>query len=312
MARTGLSALARDVALAAWYGDSPPKDFRREALWDEEGNAVVREALAADRPVLVGRLGSSELACASFYVRWRLGRGVRPAYPKSLQHAMGMNTGMFPTDGASLDRFAEVFLDAVSKTDVMGVSFNRNEHRIVRRFCPDARLVQLDALNPVLRQDPWSSLLSGRVVLVVHPFAKTIESQYLSRRALLFADPRILPEFELKTLVAVQSGAGGQCGHATWFEALDHMCGEIARIDFDVAIIGAGAYGLPLAAAVKDMGRQAVQLGGATQLLFGVRGRRWDVEYADVMGPLMNEFWVRPSAAETPRDAGSVEGGCYW
>jgi len=312
MTRAGLPALARDLALAVWYGGSPPDSFRRTVHWGEEGNEIAREALASGRPTLIGRLGSSELACASFCTRWRQSGVLRPPYPKALRHTMRVNTGMFPTDDASLDRFSEVLLDAVSKTDVMGVSFNRNEHRIVGRHCPDARLVQIEALNCVLREDPWSAGLSGRVVLVVHPFAQTIESQYRTRRTLLFENPRMLPEFELKTLVAVQSGAGSECGFGAWFDALEHMCDEIARIEFDVAIIGAGAYGLPLAAAVKDMGRQAVHLGGATQLLFGIRGRRWDVEYADVMGPLMNEYWVRPSAEETPERSGSVEGGCYW
>ena len=225
---------------------------------------------------------------------------------------MRVNAGVFPVDDASLDRFSTVLLSAASKSDVMGVWFNRNEDRIVGRFCPDARLVQLEALNSVLRENPWSQELSEKVVLVVHPFAQTIESQYRSRRPQLFDNPRVLPEFELKTLQAVQSSAGGVPGYATWFEALDHMTEQITATDFDIAIIGAGAYGLPLAAAVKDLGRQAVHLGGATQLLFGIRGRRWEVESPDDIAPLFNEYWVRPSAEETPEGCQSVEDGCYW
>jgi hypothetical protein len=75
--------------------------------------------------------------------------------------------------------------------------------------------------------------------------------------------------------------------------------------------IGAGAYGLPLAAFVKEQGRQAVHVGGATQLLFGVKGRRWEAESEDVVA-LFNDYWVRPSAEETPAGASLVEGGCYW
>ena len=41
----------------------------------------------------------------------------------------------------------------------------------------------------------------------------------------------------------------------------------IAEIDFEVALIGCGAYGLPLAAHVKRLGKKAVHLGGATQNL---------------------------------------------
>ena len=45
---------------------------------------------------------------------------------------------------------------------------------------------------------------------------------------------------------------------------------------FDVAIIGCGAYGMPLAAMLKQAGKQAIHLGGATQLLFGIKGKRWE------------------------------------
>lgn len=311
---SGLRALSSRLALDAVYGRPPRAGgaYGRRVSWDEEGSAVVRRVLARGEPALIARFGSSELACASFCTRWRATPAVRIPYPRQLRRVMRLNAGMFPVDDASLDRFSAVFLDAVSMADVMGVWFNRNEDRIVDRFCPKAELVELGALNCVLREDPWSAGLEGKVVLVVHPFARTIESQYRTRRSLLFDNPKVLPEFELKTLVAVQSGAGNECGYPSWFDALQHMREKVARIDFDVAIIGAGAYGLPLAASVKDGGRQAVHLGGATQLLFGVRGRRWEVESPDDIAPLFNEHWTRPSAEETPPGAASVEGGCYW
>ena len=45
---------------------------------------------------------------------------------------------------------------------------------------------------------------------------------------------------------------------------------------FDIAIIGCGAYGLPLAAKLKKEGRQAIHLAGVTQLMFGIKGKRWE------------------------------------
>ena len=309
-----MAAFGRELILSALYGPVPPVDsaFRRSVSWGEEGSAAVGDAIAQGHPCLVARLGSSELACASFYTRWRERSMLRLPYPAGLRQVMRVNAGFFPADHASLDRFANTFLDAVALTDVMGVWFNRNEHRLIERYCSGARLVYLESLNPVLHDRPWSSELEGKTVLVVHPFAKTIESQYRTKRELLFTNPRTLPRFELKTIAAVQSGAGTVCRYPTWFDALDHMTEQVSKVDFDVAIIGAGAYGLPLAASVKEMGRQAVHLGGATQLLFGVRGRRWEIESPDDIAPLFNEHWVRASAEETPKNASAVEGGCYW
>lgn len=54
----------------------------------------------------------------------------------------------------------------------------------------------------------------------------------------------------------------------------------------------------PLAAHVKRTGKKAIHLGGGLQLLFGIRGKRWDMR--DEYKSLMNEYWIRPSEDETP------------
>jgi len=143
----------------------------------------------------------------------------------------------------------------------------------------------------------------------VHPFEESIRRQY-ARNKDLFADPRMLPDFNLKTLKAVQSLGGNGSGFSSWFDALDFMCERIQRTDFDVALIAAGAYGLPLAAFVKRIGRKAVHLAGACQLFFGIKGRRWDDR--PFYRKLYNEHWTRPLEQETPAVYSSVEAGAYW
>ena len=56
----------------------------------------------------------------------------------------------------------------------------------------------------------------------------------------------------------------------------------------------------------------AVHMGGATQILFGITGKRWENKYDNTVGKLINEHWVRPMASERPKGAEKVEGGCYW
>ena len=41
--------------------------------------------------------------------------------------------------------------------------------------------------------------------------------------------------------------------------------------NFDIALIGCGAYGFPLAAFVKGIGKKAVHIGGPLQLFFGIK-----------------------------------------
>ena len=85
---------------------------------------------------------------------------------------------------------------------------------------------------------------------------------------------------------------------------------DIENLDFDIAIIGAGPYGFLLASHVKKMGKKAVHLAGATQILFGIKGKRW--EGKPFFQSLFNEYWVRPDESEKPAGFKKVESGCYW
>lgn len=164
---------------------------------------------------------------------------------------------------------------------------------------------------------PWSAALKGKKVLVVHPFENSIRKQYEENRKHIFERiydaEDILPEFELITLKAVQTLAGENDDRfRTWFDALNWMEEQCGQIDFDVAIIGCGAYGFPLAAAIKRMGKIAIHLGGATQIMFGIIGSRWENEYLRFYHDVVNEHWVRPQETEKIAHANAVESACYW
>jgi hypothetical protein len=281
---------------------------------------LIRGRLEGSQPTLIGRLGATELDTLLNYLAIRA-PGAAPR--KAVRFVTGRSeafwwyepnawrmrdwSGFFPTDPPHLERFAELMLSDVPELDVLG-SWRAGEAAIPDLLRNAAR-VKLSDLEPYYHADPWTSALEGRTVLVVHPFEASIRAQY-ARRELLFADQRVLPVFELKTVRAVQSIAGTPTSFRDWFDALEHMRGEIEATEFDVAIIGAGAYGLPLAAHVKRLGRHAVYLGGATQVLFGIRGLRPDANPR--IAALMNEHWVRPRDDERPANYRAAEGGSYW
>ena len=278
--------------------------------YGQEGHNRVAELVSRNESLLVARLGSVELSCLCFYLENRSSK--KKGYSGKIKSTMSNPAGFFPVDDASLDAFAELYLEHLPQVDLMGVWFNPYEDVICNNYCGNAELVDLDCLEPFRFSDPWSSSLAGRKVLVVHPFVESIKNQYEGKRQLLFSSPDVLPDFELKTLKSVQSIAGSHVDFATWFDAYRHMCDEIAKVDFDICIIGAGAYGLPLASFAKQLGKQAIHLGGVTQILFGIIGRRWERDYADSTAKLFNEHWVRPLPSETPANKSKIEKGCYW
>ena len=86
------------------------------------------------------------------------------------------------------------------------------------------------------------------------------------------------------------------------------MIKELQIHEFDVCLIGCGAYGLPIAAAVKKMGKQAIHIGGSLQLLFKIKGKRWvnRVDYE------FDKSWISPLTEDIPSQASKVEDACYW
>ena len=158
-------------------------------------------------------------------------------------------------------------------------------------------------------KEPWTYHLKDLKILIIHPFVESILQQYNLHREFIFINKNTLPKFKSLSLIkAVQSSAGQKTQFHDWFDALQFMCLQIEKTDFEIAIIGAGAYGIPLAAHIKTLGKQAIQMGGITQVLFGIKGTRWD----DKLSSLYNKYWVRPAEAERPPLFHKVENGCYW
>lgn len=280
--------------------EEPLSAYRAEILDCGRTNEVIFDAIHSGRPFMVSRLGSNELSV--------LHHNLRGQYPERLKSAMRECAGFFPATDSSLDEFSELYLESISEIDLLGVWFNPHESSVANNVCPKANLTRLRNLEPYFSDSPWSASLEGKTVLVVHPFSESIEKQYANRE-LLFKN-KVLPEFTLKTFKAIQTAGGSCCIYSTWFDALRSMCRDIEQIEFDVAIVGAGAYGLPLSAHIKKMGKGAIHLGGATQLLFGIYGARW--ESKPEFKQLINDYWVRPSRGERPKSPGRIENACYW
>ena len=300
---------------------SPDQTYRLNP--DHRGQAasdLIKDMLAGNDSCLICRIGSTELkatlnqldiassdcllAKSIKYIRGDIGPFWCDDDIRFLMHNL---SGFFPADATGLEKFANMMLRDLQNIDVLG-SWLADEIRLKKNF-PNAKIVPLIDLEPYYHADPWSEALEGKRVLVIHPYEESIKKQY-ARHQVLFDDPRILPDFELMTLKAVQSIAGNKTPFTNWFDALAWMCRKASRLNFDIAIIGAGAYSLPLASFVKNLGKKALHLGGATQILFGIRGKRWDE--IPFFKQLYNENWVRPLATETPDNFRMVESGCYW
>lgn len=302
-------------------------ELKRETNPDRASD-MVYNLLSSDKPCMIARFGAFELTTLLNYLsiksskhsvlKYIRGEEEQWWWNKKLMGFMCSNAGFFPPTEENLSQFCELMLKDISELDMLG-SWVKSEC-LIKEKLSDLCICQLLCLEPYWSSNPWSRVLEGKNVLVVHPFAELIEKQYKENRTHLFKNPNVLPLFNLKTIKAVQSLGGQTNGFNNWFEALAWMETEMDKTDYDIALIGCGAYGFSLAAHAKRSGKKAVLLGGALQLLFGIRGKRWenpDYGYIrfnkkNVYNTLFNEYWTRAGQETKSSNSNAVEGGCYW
>jgi len=283
--------------------------LRFPKLWSnqlnsDDANISISRLLQEKQPFLVGRIGHTEGRILGEY----LFRNRR--YSRLTRKEAHQFSGIFPVAPELLDCFAEIYGGAIANSDLLGFWQTAFQAQLLSVQYPTIPITSLSALEPYLHVSPWSANLAGLRVVVVHPFAQSIITQYTTKRVSLFTDQRVLPQFSLQVVAPPQTLAPLTGGFTDWLLAYQDLVSRVLEREFDVALLGCGAYGLPLGAAIKASGRQAIHLGGALQILFGIRGKRWD--QLPMIAALMNDHWVRPAFEETPISASRVDGACYW
>lgn len=286
----------------------PKEQFRNKVLSDEEANRQLYDALTGQEPFFAGRLGSVELECLTHYLYFldrKNSKGL--PYPDNVKMMMNINAGFFPSENNLLDEFSSLYLKGIREMDLIwSMWFSKYEDMIYTEYRKEKPVAYYDgSALPINFDRPWTEALKGKKVLVIHPFDKSIQENYKEKEK-FFLNSNFMPDFGLITLKAVQSIAGNKTQYSNWFEALHSMEQQMKQIDFDIALIAAGAYGLPLGAYAKAMGKKAVHIGGYLQLYFGIKGRAWDK-----IG-IYNEYWTSPKEEETPTGYRKVEAGRYW
>jgi hypothetical protein len=278
-----------------------------EKLNFEESVCYLNENIQSDKSFAAGKLGISETRFLYQYLidkKWS---------EKSIfQFYYGM--GIFPeTDNARIE-FINKLTDSVSFMDALP-NWSLQEHRnfeleFINNNSPKCKIIEVRSLEPYYSDNPWSQHLEGKKVLIISPFTNSIVKQYQNRN-LLWQDQRILPDFELKLLKHQLSPALGiPSMYDSWIEMLADLKRKIELIDFDIALIGTGGSSLPLAIHCKKLGKKAIHLGGSLQVLFGIKGTRWDDK--PHVNCFYNEHWIRPNEDEVPKDFKKLENGCYW
>lgn len=297
-----------------WYSHRK-KYVKRRILDNEAASGRLADMIDSGQPLAAGRIGLFEMAAMRMYEF-----GIKKKYPLVMDNIYNC-AGFFPNDTNLGDQFLLVMKDSLKEMDMLAPFHQFCEDYFINHYAKkDIIISKSEGVFEICQlENVWTKALKGKRVLVISPFTETIKQQY-EKRELLFPGKEIIPEFgELLTYKSLMTiGDMRDDRFVTWFEALEHMKREILSIDFDIALLGCGAYGFPLAAEIKKAGKQAVHMGGVLQILFGIMGKRWDgtrnggsFHIRGDIAKYYNDSWIYPIEGK-PKEASKVEYGPYW
>jgi hypothetical protein len=278
-------------------------------LKGQEVSDLIIQMVNSNKPFLISRFGSEELKWYVNYKQLKNNIFTRFYYYITCKseywekkYQIIDNLTFKPKSLPMTDFFIDKMDSAIPNIDLLGSWLDLEMSKFVRlkakSFC------FLFDLEPYFHDVPWTLALKDKKVLVIHPMESEIISQFKKRTKLFSKE--VLPVFNLITLKSLYFDHEK---YNTWELIYNYYVDEINKIDFDIALVSCGPWGMPIASYVKSIGKQAIHLGGAQQILFGIMGNRWR-EWPEYKG-LQNEFWI-DNVENKPKWAYKYENGCYW
>jgi hypothetical protein len=244
-------------------------------------------------------------------------------HPERLQRY----SGIFPATPESLTEWRLEYFKTLANVRICATGwytpFAEQEKALITDRSPEALQIPLRGLEPYYlpaaeASRRWTNALDGKRVAVVSSFARTAVTQAARARGVWGDTAETLLPSSV-TWVPIVTGfppalASGKTAWPTainrWRAAVRHCVDAVVAAGCEVALIGCGALGMLIADGCRKKGIGAIVMGGAIQVLFGIKGARWATH--DVIGKFWNDAWVWPTADETPAGAAAIEGACYW
>ena len=283
----------------------------------KESNDKLIELIKSNKPFHVTRMGIG----AETYITYiyKISNNVNNNNIRQYLPMLSNNAGIYNiTTTNSLIKYCLLYFNSIKNSNHLACFKDAiiNEQKYMK---PNDEILYSRILEPFYccLEDikPWSHYLYGKKVLIISPFIESFKIQ-LKNNFQIFKNPEkkiFLDNQEFIFYKSFQTSAGN-CIHKNWEETFDIMCNDISKLDFDIALISCGGYGVPLSYYIKkELQKSAIYIGGGLQLLFGVMGKRW--ENNDMWKKIIKENeskFIKPFGDEIIKNNNNIENGCYW
>ena len=285
--------------------------------------ADIGAAVQANAGYAGGKIGFSEQHWLSYPIVLAATKEPRKirAYETVLWHHFENQSGVYPSNPQLALEFVAQYAESVRQLDCLGLFGTSIEASIIRYHGLNCRFIRFHDMEPD-RSTPADDAhcylphFRGLRLLLIAPFAdllrqranqETFEKVW-ARTGKRWFHPADVAALDFPYAFDPET----QSRYRTVLELRDSIIARIDHVDFDVALVAAGALGIPLAAHIKRSGRIAISLGGHLQVLFGVLGKRWRNRQS-WHERYFNEHWIDMPERYRPKNWESrTDGGAYW
>lgn len=275
-------------------------------------NSYIIDKIKRNKPFIISRIGiGSETHSLVKYLKNDY------SFNNGLIYTLSNNAGIYTNNVDEVIAFCKEYNDCLNNSDAL-LFFSNHMRGIQHKLIDMYKLQKLDVhiISPFFftRIDnhiPWTHHLLGKKVLVINPFVTSMKKQMDNNFKMYKNKDIFLNGQEFIFYKSYQTSAGNHL-HGSWIKTFQIMCNDIKKIDFDIALLGCGGYGLPLCNFIKTkLNKSAIYLGGVLQILFGVGGKRWNEQIYKIQKKEGCRF-IRPSGNELTKNRNKVENACYW
>lgn len=177
-------------------------------------------------------------------------------------------------------------------------------HKDASVLDPGALLGYYSAIGKV--EDPWTSRLKGKRVLVISTHAESIKDQWRNIDLVWGSDRNKIVPFELVDCITTpyhpQMDDRQIPGCDTWDSIVDYTKTLIDQYEYDVLLTSVTTQSPFYADHAKRQGKIGIQTGGTLQLFFGVLGHRWTRQGVyNEWHAMFNNNWTYPLDIDKPK-----------
>ena len=237
----------------------------------------LRTAIVRGEGYAAGGYGYSELHWMYYplFLNRNPTRTSRMVYELAMTRHAIEESGIFPGEAEFVYNFNEFYVNQIRQLDCVGVmALPKMEAETLRYYQFEGKWIYHmeffpDKSIPDNPNNCYLPALRGKRLLIVCPFAdflrgratkETFEGVW-SKTGRLWFDPLGVEAIEFPYGIAAET----RSRYKNVLVLLEEITKQIARRDFDVALIAAAGLAIPIAAFVKRLGKVAIDLGGPLQ-----------------------------------------------